>query len=365
MEFIKRRLGGQAQELSNIQAALARRSAQEQKATNLAEVLDENSNVDDGLVAVPQDEVAHISRPRDMEELHRRGINGAGVTVAIVDSGVAPHSDFGDRIKAFKDFGSRRRAPHDPKGHGTHVAGIILGDGDKVDGIAPKADLVACRISSEREAVQAIDWVIANKEKYSIDVLNLSLGAPAKADPEKDELRKAAERAVAAGLVVVAAAGNEFQGGKTSSISSPGNSPEVITVGAVDDAGTVSPKDDKIWANSSQGARSEGKPDLVAEGTSVVSILAPKSAYAGRLASASEYVALSGSSQAAPMVAGAIALLLQVNPSLSQQQVKDILKGTADPIPGAPKASQGSGRLDLKEAVQVAQALKNKHKGSS
>ena len=320
---------------------------------------------DDGLQGFAQDVDTYVSRPEKMSELHEQGIDGRGVTVAVVDSGVARHEDFGDRIKAFKDFGSRKRAAHDPKGHGTHVAGIILGGGDKVEGIAPGADLVACRISSETEAVQAVDWVIANKDKYSIDVLNLSLGVSANPDPSKDELRKAAERAVAAGLVVVAAAGNECKGGVCpSTISSPGISPDVITVGVVDDMGTASHQDDKIWEKSSQGTSMEGKPDLVAEGATVVSVLAPKSVYSERVTRGSEYLALSGSSQAAPMVTGAVALLLQVNPLLTPGQVKEILKDTADPLPGASKAAQGAGRLDLDGAVKAAQSLNKKRKAS-
>lgn len=320
---------------------------------------------DDGLEGFRQDSVGHISRPGGLEELHRRGITGKGVTVAVVDSGVAKHADFGERLKAFKDFSSSKRAPHDPKGHGTHVAGIILGDGPRIDGVAPEADLVALRISSEKEAIQAVDWVIAHKDKYSIDVLNLSLGVDAKPNPQDDHFRLAAERAVEAGLVVVVSAGNECKGGVCpATISSPGNSPKVITVGAIDDGGTASLKDDKIWDKSSQGTRSEGKPDLVAPGTGVVSVLAPGSVYADRVAAGSEYLSVSGSSQAAPMVSGAAALLLQVNPSLTHDEIKAILTDTADPIRGARKLAQGAGRLDLPQAVEVASSMKPRRRAA-
>ena len=307
-----------------------------------------------------KDNLDHVSRPEGLDQLHAEGIDGRGVTVAVIDSGVARHEDFGDRIKAFKDFGSKRRAPFDPRGHGTHVAGIILGDGEKIDGIAPKADLVSCRVASPNEAVEALDWVIANREKYSIDVVNLSLGAPANPDPEKDELRKAAERAVAAGLIVVASAGNECTGDSCqATITSPGNSPDVITVGALDDHGTSKRADDNIWKMSSQGAKGSGKPDLVAEGVNVVSVLAPKSDYAERAGHDAHYVSASGSSQATSMVTGAVTLLMQANPSLSNAEVKEILLKTADPVKGASKASQGAGRLDLREAIEVAQAKRS------
>lgn len=313
------------------------------------------------LKGLEQDSVDHISRPDGLDKLHEQGFDGSGVTVAVIDSGVARHQDFGDRIKAFKDFGSRRRAPFDPRGHGTHVAGIILGDGEKVDGIAPRADLVSCRVASPEEAVKALDWVIANREKYSIDVVNLSLGAPANPDPEKDELRKAAERAVAAGLVVVASAGNECDGPScVASVTSPGIAPNVITVGALDDHGTRKRSDDDIWRLSSQGGHGSGKPDLVAEGVNVVSVLAPGSDYAEKVGDNAAYVAASGSSQATSVVTGAAALLKQANPALSNSDIKRILMETADPLRGVAKTSQGAGRLDLKEAIEVAQSLRKK-----
>ena len=171
----------------------------------------------------------------------------------------------------------------------------------------------------------------------------------------EDEFRKAAERAVRAGLIVVAAAGNECHGGSCrSTISSPGISPDVITVGALDDRGTGKQSDDVVYATSSRGKENGGKPDLIAEGVNVLAPLAPKSSFAHGLAKSANYVALAGSSQAAPMVSGTIALMLEANPDLSQRDVKQILKRTADTIPGFDKAAQGAGRLDVKGAVMAA-----------
>ena len=363
LDRFKHQLNQQAKVGGPFQATLTRRSKEKEETTTSvpANLRSGQGPTDDGLQGMNEADVSYVSRPESMTDLHEKGIDGRGVTVAVIESGVPRHEDFGDRIKAFKDFGSRKRAPHDPKGHGTHVAGIILGDGAKVDGVAPKADLVAVRISSEREAIQAVDWVIANKEKYSIDVLNLSLGVDAKANPAEDEFRLAAERAVDAGLVVVVSAGNECKGGICpSTISSPGVSPKVITVGATDDNGTSLLKDDKIWDKSRQGTLMEGKPDLVAPGAGGLSILAPKSVFADRVPKGSEYLAVSGSSQASPMVAGAAALLLQVNPALTHQQIKDIFTDTAKPLPGVKKSAQGAGRLDLDGAVKAAAALKKR-----
>ena len=309
--------------------------------------------------SLSEGEMTHISRPEGLKNLHNQGMTGKGVTVAVVDSGIAPHPDLKDRIVTFRDFTSGRRTvkknPLDTTGHGTHVAGIIAGHGSEITGIAPEADLIGLRINSEKEAIKAIDWAIANKEKYSIDILNLSLGVDAPKNPAEDEFRKAAERAVRAGLIVVAAAGNECHGGSCrSTISSPGISPDVITVGALDDRGTGKQSDDVVYATSSRGKENGGKPDLIAEGVNVLAPLAPKSSFAHGLAKSANYVALAGSSQAAPMVSGTIALMLEANPDLSQRDVKQILKRTADTIPGFDKAAQGAGRLDVKGAVMAA-----------
>lgn len=368
IERLRHQLSARNIDAGALRASLAARRAEamENEASEALASVNDGNMGQDSLTGFEADDVGYISRPKGMDRLHKRGVDGEGVTVAVVDSGVAPHSDFGDRIKAFKDFGSRRRIPHDPKGHGTHVAGIILGDGQTVDGVAPKADLVACRITSEKEAVQAVDWVIANKDKYSIDVLNLSLGMPANADANKDELRLAAERAVAAGLVVVASAGNESRGGiHPSTIASPGISPQVITVGVIDDGGTASHRDDKIWEKSSQGALLGGKPDLIAEGTSVVSVLAPDSAYSSQLDGHADYLSISGSSQAAPMVSGAAALLLQVNPGLTHADIKHILTETAVPMDGVRANTQGAGRLNLEAAVKAAEVQGKKQRKAS
>lgn len=298
-----------------------------------------------------------VSRPDGLDQLHADGYTGEGVTIAVIDSGIAEHPDFDDRIKRFRDLSSRRRKPYDPKGHGTHIAGIMAGDGDKIKGIAPDAELVAVRISNEDEAIKAIDWVIENKEKYSIDILNLSLGVEAESDLKNDKFVQAAERAVDAGLVVVTAAGNECKNGKCptgNTVSSPGISPRVITVGALDDKGTSLRSDDRLWGDSSRGTRSNGKPDLVAEGSRIMSTLAPDSEYRDAISGPANYLAISGSSQAAPMVAGAAALMLQANPGLTHDQIKDILVETADRIKGAPKRAQGAGRLDLDQAVERA-----------
>ena len=312
----------------------------------------------DVLDTLTEQEMTHVSRPRYLDSLHSKGITGKGVTVAVIDSGIAPHKDIKDQIVAFRDFTGRRtvkRNPMDPAGHGTHVAGIIAGSGKEVPGVAPEANLVGCRVTSSDDAIKAIDWVIENREKYSIDILNLSLGVDAPINPAEDEFRKAAERAVEAGLIVVTAAGNECDSDTCSaSISSPGNSPKVITIGALDDMGTKDRGDDRVYASSSRGKENGEKPDLIAEGVNVLGPLAPKSSYSKNLLAGANYTALAGSSQAAPMVAGTVALMLQVNPNLGHETVKDILKSTADELKNTPGSAQGQGRLDIRGAVRAA-----------
>lgn len=304
----------------------------------------------------------HLSRPPGLAALHAQGINGQGVTIAVVDSGIAPHQDFGDRVKFFKDFSQERsKKLVDSFGHGTHVAGIAAGDGELVDGIAPKADLVGLRITSPKEAIQAIDWAVENKEKYGLDVLNLSLGVEARLPNRQDPFAQAAQRAVDAGLITVIASGNECTQEKCqSTISTPGILPDAITVGAFHDHGTNDDlTDDTMWSRSSNGPTPvDGlpKPDLVASGFGVVSTSSPGSHLNGTRPRWESYHTDNGSSMATPVVSGTAALLLQLDPSFKQADIKELLSSTALPIQGVDKSAQGAGRLNLAEVIRQARA---------
>ncbi len=311
----------------------------------------------------------YVSRPVGLEAVHESGLTGRGVTIAVIDSGHHKHPDFQDRLKVFKDFTRDEFAePQDPFGHGTGVAGVAVGDGPEIDGIAPEADLISLRITDPSEAIEALDWVVKNKERYGIDVVNMSLGdLPMKFAPAAQDLwAQATQRVIDAGVVTVAAAGNEY--GKTlhgrkhlnGSINTPGYLPDVITVGGFNDNQTrFNPDDDKMYSASSRGPTlpdGHMKPDLLASGVRVWTPSSPGSVMEDRRRHGQGYMLDTGSSMAVPAVAGTAALLLQANQELSHHEIKEILMTTADPMEGIPLEAQGSGRLNLPRAIALADA---------
>lgn len=311
----------------------------------------------------------YVSRPVGLEAIHESGLTGKGVTIAVIDSGHHNHPDFQDRLKFFKDFTRDEFAePRDPFGHGTGVAGVAVGDGPEIDGVAPGADLISLRITDPSEAIEALDWVVKNKERFGIDVVNMSLGdLPMKLAPASQDLwAQATQRVIDAGMVTVAAAGNEY--GKTlhgrkhlnGSINTPGYLPDVITVGGFNDNQTrFDLNDDKMFSASSRGPTipdGHMKPDLLASGVRVWTPSAPGSVMEERRLHGQGYMLDTGSSMAVPAVAGTAALLLQANPTLSHQQIKEILMTTADPMEGVPVEAQGAGRLNLPRAIALAEA---------
>src|SRR5438477_63105 len=303
------------------------------------------------------------------------GTTGRGVTVAVLDSGVAADPDLtqpSNRILASVNFADTRTTS-DPGGHGTHVAGIVAGNGTRSGGqfvgIAPQANIVDVRVLGRTgsgrisSVVAGIQWVIGHRAAYNIRVINMSFGAPVTVSYRTDPLSAAVEIAWREGLVVVAAAGN---GGPTrNSVLSPGIDPYAVTVGATDDQGTTSPRDDALAVFSSWGnADSNAKPDLVAPGRHIVSLRVPGSALDSMLPTSvvaarngATYFRLSGTSMATPVVSGAVALLLQRQPSLTPDQVKALLVGTAQQFGQDSTATlpdptaRGAGLLDALAAV--------------
>jgi serine protease AprX len=304
------------------------------------------------------------------------GLTGRGVTVAVVDSGVASHPDLGSRIVAAIDFTAPTptvsKVPlGDPGGHGTHVAGLIAGDGTSsagvYAGVAPNANIVDVRVigadgsTTLSTVLMGLQWILRNRTTYNIRVVNLSFGATARLSYVNDLLATAAEVLTFAGVSVVVAAGNGGPGAGT--ITTPGTDPFVITVGALDDAGTVLTTDDAIPAFSSQGPTAfDGiaKPDVVAPGRRMVSLRAAGSTldtlYPDRRVSTSAlaapaYFVLSGTSMSAPVVAGVVALLLERDPTLTPGQIKFRLTSTATPLAFATAFSGGAGLVSASAAV--------------
>jgi serine protease AprX len=310
------------------------------------------------------------------------GVNGLGIGVAVVDSGIAPHSALANRVVANVSFVSGDPQMTDAYGHGTHVAGIIAGNPalangvapDYAGGVAPGANLVNVRVLGAdgsgltSDVIDGIDWVVANRALYNIRVINLSLGHPVMEACATDPLCEVVNRAVQAGIVVVVAAGNGgiAPDGRTilGGISSPANSPYAITVGALNTWGTVDRSDDTVAAFSSRGPTAYDytvKPDLAAPGTKILSLQAdgaflptmyPSTHVAGSGNNA--YMYLSGTSMAAPMVTGGVALLLQGSPNLSPAQVKLALQNGATAIGDAGLMGAGAGSVNFWASRQIA-----------
>jgi len=332
------------------------------------------------------------------------GYRGAGIGIAVIDSGVAAwHDDLtylgssslvktknGQRVAAFVDFVNGRTSPYDDNGHGTHVAGIIAGNGfDSLGvraGIAPDAHLVSLKVLDQNgrgvisNVISALDWAVANKSAYNLRVINLSVGAGVSESYKTDPLTLAAKRAVDAGIVVVTAAGNLGKNaqGQTQygAIGAPGNAPWVITVGAYSHEGTVVRTDDVMAGFSSRGPTAfdyEAKPDIVAPGVGTVSLSDPAglmyatkpTALLAGVLGGFPYFSLSGTSMASPVVAGSVALMLQANPSLTPNLVKAILEYTAQVYPGYDSLTQGAGFLNTKGAVDLARFFKTAQAGQS
>jgi subtilisin family serine protease len=344
--------------------------------------------------------------PTTIAGLPVAGVDGTGVTVAVLDSGIdGDHFDLRDEIKGKRrvvfsmDF-TGKWSLDDPYGHGTHVAGTIAGDGSSsytvgrdYAGIAPGANLINFKVLDEKgrgyvsNVIAAIDQAISIRNNYNIRVLNLSLAAPPIDSYVNDPLCQAVERATRAGIVVVAAAGNfgmDQNGNKVyGGVTSPGISPSAITVGATNTLGTDARSDDTVAPYSSRGPTLShttdpvtgqlvydylAKPDLVAPGTRIVAL----ERYSNYLVSSypvlhvdtgfnvnnkSRYMTLTGTSMATGVVSGAVALMYQANPGLNPNLVKSILMYSAQIMEGPDLFEQGAGMLNVEGAVRLAKSL--------
>jgi serine protease AprX len=343
------------------------------------------------------------------------GVTGTGVGVAVIDSGVSswhddlymeraaglPYGNYVPRVVHFRDFANPWQGDggqtyygeyaYDDYGHGTHVSGIIAGNGYDSNGartgIAPQANIIGLKVLDGNGAgfvsdvIAALDYAVSVKDQFNIRVINLSVGAGVYESYNTDPLALAARRAVDAGIVVVAASGNlgRNSAGETQygGITSPGNAPWVLTVGATSHNGTAQRSDDAIAPFSSRGPSwidFSAKPDVVAPGVGIESLSEPYTTLAYKYSSYllpgsdpslwySPYLSLSGTSMAAPVVAGTVALMFEANPNLTPNAVKAILQYTAQAQPDTDFLAQGSGLLNARGAIRMARFFANPEAG--
>ena len=326
-------------------------------------------------------EIAREASNQPVEPAPETALKGAGVTIAVVDSGVAQHADIQTLTAVVDVVGNPN--PHaappeqsvDPNGHGTHVAGIMVGtgalSGGRMAGIAPQANLVSVRVLDDigrgmtSDVLAGLQWILDHKTEHGIRVVNLSLGHPVFEPVVDDPLVEAVEALWDAGIVVVCSAGNRGRDGHVT-ITSPCNSPKVITVGAANDSQTGPILDDKIATYSSRGPTAFdliAKPDIVAPGNRIVSLrsagsrtdlLLPDRRVAADPAAPEvmDYFEMSGTSMASPMVAATAALMIQQDPTLNPGSVKARLMMSARKAAFGDPLLTGAGYIDILGALR-------------
>ena len=322
----------------------------------------------------PADRIDSVKEVLSVQEVWNMGITGKGVTVAVIDTGIAPHPDLGERFIEFKDFCGAKDGienAYDDNGHGSHCAGLIAGDGTKAGGKfkgpAYEANIVGVKVlggtggGSLSNIERGIRWCIANKDRLGIKILSMSLGANANLHEKHDVIAQAVNEAIAAGLLPVIAAGNSGPGIKT--IGTPAITKDALTVGAYDDKNTPGHQDDTMAFFSSRGPTTRDglvKPDIAAPGVNMVSLLAPNSELqdADVTKMPPYYVLLSGTSMATPVTAGCAALVMQANPDLTPAQVKQVLIETSEGMKDTPGILGGAGLVDPAAAVRKALEMK-------
>jgi serine protease AprX len=377
-ELAIQRLGGRVTRALPIVAGFAATLPGGRAAADLARVA--------GVRAVTPDREVHVQGTASGEEIRsvypkvvraddawRNGVTGQGVTVAVVDTGIAQVPDLAGRIvpvtqglgppKPCKNLSGELNCD-DAYGHGTFVAGVIAGNGassgGRWKGIAPGARVLSVKIAGANGAADvsnvlaAIQWVVSFKDDYGIRVLNLSLGTDSTQTYRTDPFNYAVQRAWEAGIAVVVAASN--MGPAPGTIAKPGDDPWVITVGATDDRGTRALGDDFLPDFSARGPTAADqlpKPDVVAPGAHIISLRAPGSTVDATYPTYVDgsYRRGSGTSMAAGVVSGAAALLLQRNPAATPNRVKYALTATARDGASDDPLAVGAGVVDAYRAA--------------
>ncbi len=265
---------------------------------------------------------------------HEQGITGKEITIAVMDSGLAPHKEIAlNRILTFKDFISDRNFIYDDYSHGTHVTGIAAA---KNIGIAPDCKLVILKVldhqgNSETDLfIQAIKWILSHHRIYNIRIVNISIGGNSlELQNENNRLNVWIKKLWENGIIVCCSAGNN--GPAPGSISAPGNCREVITVGSYDG---------RHFSSAGPISSYITKPELVAPGYHILS-LKPDDGYSIK----------SGTSMSVPFISGYCALLLQIRPHYSNNEVKMRLMDSAYNVPYLPYNMQGAGIVSLNKLL--------------
>src|SRR3954452_13155386 len=308
-------------------------------------------------------------------DAYRMGLTGTGVGVALIDTGVTQVAGLNSgNVVNGPDLSFDSQDPStayvDGFGHGTHLASIISArdaagtsvsytDPSRFTGIAPDANLVNVKVGAANgdvdvsQVIVGIDWVVqhAKDNAMNIRVINLAFGTDSVQPSLVDPLSYAVEQAWKHGIVVVASGGNE--GDSTHNLANPASDPHVLAVGAMNSAGTVSTADDSVPSWSTDGT-AQRHVDLTAPGVSVLGLRSPGSTADGQNPSArvgTRFLRGSGTSQAAAVVSGEAALLLQAKPDLTPDQVKQVLTGSANGLNNVSSLMEGSGTTDLRKAL--------------
>ena len=283
---------------------------------------------------------------------HQKGILGQRMGIAIVDTGLTMHPDYRSRIIGWYDALYGKPEPYDDNGHGSHVAGIAAGDGTlsrgAFQGIAPQADLIGVKVLNHKgngtihDIMNGLQWILRNQERLRIRIVNISIGTNDQSSyPEDCSFVRKVNQLWDAGIVVIAAAGNQGPGPHT--ISAPGNSRKIITVGSYD-RDVRNNQEKPSHSGSGPTFSCIKKPDVVAPGFHIVSCCPPskgKGFY---------YSTKSGTSMSTPIVSGAVALLLSRYPSMSPREVKIRLKNSSTDL-HLPHDRQGWGYLDIAKLI--------------
>ena len=286
------------------------------------------------------------------EAAYHMGLTGKGVGVAVLDTGMNLHRDLEHRLAAFTDMVRGKRQPYDDNGHGTHIAGIIGGtgvsSGGRYQGIAPGCHLIMIKVLDHRgngfasDVLAGLKWIRDNRFRYGIRIVNISVGSfSRKKMPENTALVKGVNAAWDDGLVVCVAAGNMGPGKNT--ITTPGISRKVITVGCSDDYKEVNVMGTTLVDYSGRGPTCACicKPEIIAPGAGIISCSNEDG----------KYQAKSGTSMSTPIVSGAIALLLERYPDMTNKDERLRLRERAVDL-GFPMNQQGWGRLDVGELLR-------------